>query len=134
MGKSILSAKALVIIALMFTNFINSQSVDFYYTFNNNKIYLYKQPTNYLLDFNSENEAITTLQSINTPKVKLDSKTYFVSDLDESNITRNYIKYPAYLTQDGKSMYYKNDIVLKFKSTVDASQINSLVSSNNLFY
>lgn len=132
MKNSNLFTRLSLIIALLFGNHLISQSIDYYYTINNNKIYLYKQPNKYLLDFNSENDAMIALQNITTSKVKLYSKSYLVSDFDDSSVTTNYKKYPTYLTDQGNPMYYKDDIVLKFKSGVDASQINALMSSNNL--
>lgn len=116
----------------MIINFVRSQNMDFYYTFNNEKIYIQKIPNKHLLSFNSESEAIITIQSIPTETEKLYSKSYLVTDIDESNLNQNYTKYPTYITQDGSIISYKNDIVLKFKSGVTSSEINNILVNNHL--
>lgn len=112
---------------------VNSQTNDFYYTSNNNKINITKISGKYLAEFPNGLGVSNTMNPTNYPGIKLSDKTYLVvdtSNLDSYNAP--YFLTPTYITAGGQELNYTKNILLKFKGGATTSNKSNIISSNNL--
>ena len=119
----------LVSMCFLFSLKIKAQTTDFYYTFNNEKIYITKISGKYLAEFP---KGLSTTNNI-IPGVKLSDKTYIVEESQSfSNYDSTHYLTPSYITSSGLELNYTREIVLKFNANTSSSSRKSLISSLNL--
>ena len=111
---------------------------NYYYTFNNNKVFLTPITGKYIVEFpngitqSTQNGMIPGGNAF--PGQKISDKVYLVVDTNNlNNYSANYNVFPTYLTQgDGEELYITSHILLKFKQSTTTNAKQTLISSHNL--
>lgn len=123
----------LLVIVFLNAFFGFTQTKDFYYTFNDEKINLTKISDKFLIEFPNDIYNLNELNQLNNNGYKLYDKTYIVSRIEFlNNFITPYNKTPTYITEDGFELNYANQILLKYKSNVSTPLKENLITSNNL--
>jgi len=108
---------------------------NFYYTFDNGKIIVYKVPGKYLVEYpNGLYSNPNSSGAPNYPPGMMQPHNRFLVT-DTCNLDAygpNHFVTPAYRTVGGKPFYYAKEIVLRFHANVSAAEKAGIIGANNL--
>ncbi|MCF8374457.1 MAG: S8 family serine peptidase [Bacteroidales bacterium] len=134
--KTINKIQIFLVVMIILPVAVFAQS-NFYYTFDNEKIFLTEISGKYLVEFpNGIYPGVKNSMasgSIQQPGTRVDDKLYITLDTINLSLYSStcYIT-PAYITNEGAEMYETRSIVLKFKNSTSSSERISLINSYNL--
>lgn len=111
-------------------------SDNFYYTFDNQKIIIYKVPDKYMVEYTNGLYTNTNSSGGQTyPGVWQPHNRFLVTDTSNlDSYGPSHFVTSAYKTPTGKAFYYAKEIVLRFNANVSAAEKSVIIAANNLTF
>lgn len=118
--------KTVLIVLFTFGYFHISAQGNFYYTYNDNKIFITELEDHFVVDLK---ESSTQLKNSLRGKTKLYKNVFVVQDT--TKLSNNIIG-SKYITNDSTILYTTKEVVVKFKENVSSIERANLIDSLNL--
>lgn len=106
--------------------------IDFYYTFNNQKINLTKVIGKKLIEFPKGLGTTNQMIPLKKPGIQLTTNSYVVLNSLDLSFYNEHKANPIYITSEGIEMHYTSEVLLKYKKNTSLTQKQNVLTNFGL--